>query len=82
MAVLPYRTCCGQQHLDPTVCPDGKVMCCLCFDRFDVTGLNSLGLDGREMERPEDVCRPCAERDRVELVVHRLVALSGGQSNG
>lgn len=53
----PTRLCCGQKHYG-VVCPDGKVMCCLCFDRFDVKGLN-VTEDGR----PEDVCRECAEEE-------------------
>lgn len=56
-AFVPWRACCGQQHLIPQ-CPDGKVMCCLCFDRFDVADLH-VTPDGTE-----DVCKMCWERER------------------
>ena len=53
----PVRLCCGQRHYG-AVCPDGKVMCCLCFSRFEIAELN-VTEDGT----PEDVCRPCAALD-------------------
>lgn len=37
----PVRLCCGQRHFGP-VCPDGKVMCCLCFQRFDRKDLEDV----------------------------------------
>lgn len=52
----PMRSCCGQRHYGP-LCPDGKVMCCLCFGRFSPDELNVV--DGHL----EDVCKPCAEAD-------------------
>lgn len=55
----PVRLCCMQRH-HGTVCPDGKVMCCLCFDRFDIADLNKHDGD------PEDVCLPCAEHEQVK----------------
>lgn len=58
MKDAPVRVCCGQRHHGVT-CPDGLVMCCLCFHRFPVEALNVV--DGR----PEDVCRSCAEHERV-----------------
>ena len=54
----PVRLCCGQPHWT-VQCPDGLVMCCLCFDRFQVAGLN-VTEDGI----PENVCRGCAEDER------------------
>lgn len=48
------RPCCGQRHAGP-VCPDGKVMCCLCFDRFELADLH-VEDDGTKV----DVCRSCA----------------------
>jgi hypothetical protein len=54
----PVRLCCLKRH-NGTVCPDGKVMCCLCFDRFSKEELN-IGPDGR----PENVCRVCAEEEK------------------
>jgi hypothetical protein len=53
----PARLCCFQRHYGPQ-CPDGKVMCCLCFNRFDVSELHITG-DGR----PEDVCKACASAE-------------------
>ncbi len=56
----PVRLCCGQRHAGP-VCPDGKVMCCLCYGRFAVADLNvSNG-------KPEDVCKACAEEERERI---------------
>jgi len=52
----PVRLCCGQRHYG-ALCPDGKVMCCLCFGRFDMTDLNVTE------HGPEDVCRECATRE-------------------
>lgn len=56
----PVRLCCGKRHLGPQ-CPDGKVMCCLCFERFEVAELN-ITADGR----PEDVCKQCAELELIK----------------
>lgn len=55
MIPIPLKLCCGQRHLG-VVCPDGKVMCCICFERVSTENLNVLP-DGKR----EDVCRPCAE---------------------
>ncbi len=54
----PVRLCCGERHAGPQ-CPDGKVMCCLCFERFDVDELatNNQG-------EKTDVCIQCDELDR------------------
>lgn len=54
----PVRLCCFQRHRGST-CPDGLVMCCLCFNRFPVSELNVV--DGL----PEDVCRKCAEEEQL-----------------
>ncbi len=56
-AAPPFRLCCGQSH-NGAVCPDGKIMCCLCFSRFEVRELNVTS-DGT----PEDVCAPCARKE-------------------
>lgn len=55
----PIRLCCGQPHLGP-VCPDGKVMCCLCFERVEQERL-SIGENGVK----ENVCRECVKRERM-----------------
>ena len=39
--INPYRPCCGQQHHGP-VCPDGLVMCVLCFKRVSPDRLHVL----------------------------------------
>ena len=54
----PVRLCCYQRHWGP-ICPDGKVMCCLCFGRFDQSELN-VTADGQK----EDVCKGCAEQEK------------------
>lgn len=48
----PFRVCCGQQHYGAT-CPDGKVMCCVCFERFDKVDLMV------EAGVTYDVCKGC-----------------------
>lgn len=60
----PVRLCCGQRH-DGAVCPDGKVMCCVCFERVRVDDLN-VTPDGKK----EDVCRPCAEIEAAPTTEH------------
>lgn len=47
------RLCCGEEHAG-AVCPDGLVMCCICFKRFPVDALC------RNNGVYEDVCRHCA----------------------
>jgi hypothetical protein len=52
LTVAPVRPCCGQRHYG-VLCPDGLVMCCICFSRAPVAGL---------MEVPgghQDVCLGC-----------------------
>lgn len=53
-AVAPVRACCGQRHFGPQ-CPDGLVMCCLCFDRYPVAALATD--DGFAI----NVCMACHE---------------------
>lgn len=54
----PVRLCCGQRHLGP-VCPDGWVMCCICFERKQPADLNATA-NGQK----EDVCKTCAEEEK------------------
>jgi hypothetical protein len=64
----PYRLCCGQQHWGP-VCPDGKIMCQLCYERFDRHELNVPNpLDGI----PEDVCQKCADHEDMMLRIRAI----------
>lgn len=55
----PVRLCCFQRHFGP-ICPDGKVMCCLCFERVHQDDLNVV--DGQK----EDVCKKCAELEKSQ----------------
>lgn len=55
MNEAPYRLCCGQQHTGP-VCPDGKIMCCLCFERVE---RDQLHVD--EKNQTWDICKTCQE---------------------
>lgn len=52
----PVRLCCGQRH-HGAVCPDGRVMCCICFERFP---LDLLAED--EEGGLTDVCKGCETR--------------------
>lgn len=56
----PVRSCCGQRHRG-VQCPDGLVMCCLCFERVLASELSER--DGQL----EDVCRDCAEAEWAEV---------------
>lgn len=56
----PVKLCCGQRHIGP-VCPDNKVMCCICFERFDMDNLHQLK-DGSL----EDVCIECASKEEMQ----------------
>lgn len=58
----PVRLCCGQRHFG-VVCPDGRVMCCLCFERCEQGELN-VASDGQK----ENVCKKCAEEERMANV--------------
>lgn len=58
MNEAPYRLCCGQQHWGP-VCPDGKVMCCMCYERFDREDLAVDPKDGKKW----DICKACQESE-------------------
>ena len=52
----PTRLCCGKKHWG-VLCPDGKVMCQICFHRFDVADL------WRDREGVWDVCKTCGEHE-------------------
>lgn len=64
--INPIRVCCGERHHGP-VCPDGLVMCCLCFKRVPRERLNVLEEgDGTEISSApiyEDACRTCRARE-------------------
>ena len=54
----PVRLCCFQRHYGAQ-CPDGKVMCCICFERFTLEELNKTP-EGKL----EDVCNACAMNEK------------------
>jgi NMD protein affecting ribosome stability and mRNA decay len=51
------RLCCGRDH-DGPVCPDGLVMCTLCFYRFEQADLWTE--DGTLW----DICRECGSSEQ------------------
>lgn len=55
--MTPVRLCCMTEH-EGVVCPDGKVMCEFCFERFT---LDELFMDGLGVRW--DVCKPCQALD-------------------
>lgn len=57
----PIRLCCMERHWG-AVCPDGKVMCCICFDRFDQDQL-FVDADGQKW----DICLADGEREREHV---------------
>jgi hypothetical protein len=56
------RLCCGQRH-DGVQCPDGLVMCAICYNRVDPLHLNPLPEGGWE-----NVCRMCHVEDRIQVL--------------
>jgi len=63
----PIRVCCGQRHHGP-VCPDGLVMCCICFNRVTRDRLHVLeeGAGASVESAPiyEDLCVTCKKREQ------------------
>lgn len=57
--MIPYRLCCGKQHLS-VECPDGKVLCCICFERVEQSELNVLP-DGKK----ENCCKRCVANEAM-----------------
>lgn len=53
----PHRLCCGKPHFG-AVCPDGNVVCCLCFKRVVLSDLNAAS-DGQN----ENVCKACVREE-------------------
>lgn len=51
---VPVRLCCGQRHWG-AICPDGRVMCCVCYGRFSP---DELYVDAHKDRW--DVCLGCA----------------------
>ena len=38
-ALAPVRLCCSERHFGP-VCLDGRVMCCICYGRYETDELH------------------------------------------
>lgn len=52
----PVRLCCGRAHWGP-VCPDGMVMCTICFGRWTT---DELYIDAAGVTW--DLCKGCGEQ--------------------
>lgn len=59
--VPPVRLCCGRRHYS-VMCPDGKIMCCLCSGRFTPEELHT-DADGQR----EDVCKGCGDAETAAM---------------
>lgn len=60
----PVKVCCGKRQSEHSgaMCPDGTVMCCLCFGRFLT---HQLATD--ESGDKIDVCLNCDAHDKFML---------------
>lgn len=56
---IPTRLCCGEKHLGPQ-CPDGKVMCILCFQLVELDMLSTDEETGQKC----DVCEICEKIEK------------------
>ena len=72
----PVRLCCSQRHAG-VQCPDGLVMCAICFGRFTLGELN-ITRDGDW----EDVCRACAEHERRMMTIMRAILRGSMMARG
>jgi hypothetical protein len=66
---IPTRLCCGQKHLGPQ-CPDGKVMCCMCFERKELSELSTDEESGKKC----DVCADCEAKEKAFIAKRDGVA--------
>lgn len=57
----PVRLCCGERHYGAR-CPDGRVMCSHCFERFPD---DELMRDEHDRSKRWDVCLECGYRENV-----------------
>lgn len=74
LPLAPIRVCCGQRHPgNGPICPDGKVMCQLCFGRFRLRDLHPCP---DEEGMWEDVCQSCWEDDQAGRPSRRLAELA------
>jgi hypothetical protein len=60
----PVRLCCGERHWT-VACPDGRVMCAMCFDRY-LEEMLATTPGGTKI----DVCQECYDADQ-KLVAER-----------
>lgn len=60
--IAPVRLCCGERHYG-VVCPDGRVMCCICFE---VVHQDDLSVDPDDGKR-WDVCKTCAAAEAAAI---------------
>jgi hypothetical protein len=74
IATPPVRLCCLTRHFGP-LCPDGRFMCCMCFDRFTLADA-SVEPDGQKV----DVCWPCAWYDGPAQVLAAWAAVTIGDA--
>jgi hypothetical protein len=56
----PVRLCCGQAH-HGVVCPDGLVLCCICFGRFEQGELHT-DTDGYRW----NICADCGAAEEAQ----------------
>ncbi len=66
MTFIPYRLCCGQQHSGP-VCPDGLVMCEICYERFETKDL-WVDYEGFKWS----LCKECGDLEAVNREMIRI----------
>lgn len=82
MSDLPVRLCCFDRH-SGVMCPDGKVMCCLCFERVETTDLASdfEVVMGKKEWHVIDVCKPCYEAEQEAIAATYTPAKGGGNGD-
>lgn len=51
--IIPFRLCCGQPHLGD-VCPDGTIMCGICFGKFTA----------EQWDNETGCCKECAIKEK------------------
>lgn len=61
----PVRLCCWERHIG-VQCPDGLVMCCLCFSRFSIDDL------AVEDGTTTNVCQKCHDEDLKQQNQHNV----------
>ena len=80
----PVRVCCGQRHSD-IQCPDGLVMCCICFDRVPIDHLMMEGNSRIDIcdKHPEEVKEHKSFVEDLEYEGgHLIVKIPNKENNG